>query len=80
MNPANEAMISESGKFRRYIVEDTMYEVRKYSYGTGGQQTSTRRIRKAEYLSNSGTVIVPSKNFYTNMSANIVLPNSWYPS
>ncbi|KAG2172612.1 hypothetical protein INT44_002627, partial [Umbelopsis vinacea] len=53
LNPANEAMISESGKFRRYIVEDTMYEVRKYSYGSGGQQTSTRKIRKAEYLSNS---------------------------
>ena len=75
-------MISESGKFRRYIVEDTMYEVRKYSYGTGGQQTSTRRIRKAEYLSNSGTVIVSSafQNTCKNMSANIVLPNSWYPS
>lgn len=54
LNPANEAMISESGKFRRYIVQDTMYEVRKYSYGSGGQQTSSRKIRNAEYLSNSG--------------------------
>ncbi|CAO3684313.1 unnamed protein product [Umbelopsis vinacea] len=53
LNPANEAMISESGKFRRYIVQDTMYEVRKYSYGSGGQQTSSRKIRNAEYLSNS---------------------------
>ncbi|KAH8548434.1 P-loop containing nucleoside triphosphate hydrolase protein [Umbelopsis sp. PMI_123] len=53
LNPANEAMISESGKFRRYIVEDTLYEVRKYSYGSGGQQTSTRKLRVAEYLSNS---------------------------
>jgi hypothetical protein len=56
LDPANEATISESGKFRRYVVQDTIYEVKTYSYGSGGQQTSSRKIRNAEYLSNSGIV------------------------
>lgn len=57
LHSANEAQISESGKFRRYVVQDTLYEVRNYSYGSGGQQTSSRRMRNAEYLSNSGKTI-----------------------
>ncbi|KAG2181344.1 hypothetical protein INT43_008927 [Umbelopsis isabellina] len=61
LHSANEAQISESGKFRRYVVQDTLYEVRNYSYGSGGQQTSSRRMRNAEYLSNSVDIEVKNR-------------------
>ncbi|KAF7723238.1 Structural maintenance of chromosomes protein 5 [Apophysomyces ossiformis] len=55
LNVVNEAKLADEGTFMRYIMNDSVYETKRYSYGTGGNQTTVRKIRRATLLTDSAS-------------------------
>ncbi|KAI7875309.1 P-loop containing nucleoside triphosphate hydrolase protein [Lichtheimia hyalospora FSU 10163] len=49
----NENRIAQSGVFRKFAMNDSIYEVRKYNFGQGGQQTTVRAVRRSEFFTDS---------------------------
>ncbi|KAI9271589.1 P-loop containing nucleoside triphosphate hydrolase protein [Phascolomyces articulosus] len=49
---ADERLLADSGKFRRFGIQDNLYEVKTYSYGRGGNQVQVRKCWVSDYLKN----------------------------
>ncbi|KAG0194751.1 Structural maintenance of chromosomes protein 5 [Apophysomyces sp. BC1034] len=64
---ANETKLAEDATFMRYIMQDNVYETKKYSYGRGGSQTTVRKIRRAALLTDTGMFHCCSAGLFTYM-------------
>ncbi|KAI8374537.1 uncharacterized protein BYT42DRAFT_576698 [Radiomyces spectabilis] len=53
LQTVDEARMSNCGLFQRYIMGDNTYIVKRYSYGSGGNQTTVRKIERATVLNDS---------------------------
>ncbi|CDS10359.1 hypothetical protein LRAMOSA03035 [Lichtheimia ramosa] len=49
----SEERLAQSSPFRKFAMNDSIYEVKRYSFGQGGQQTTVRTIRRSELFTDS---------------------------
>ncbi|CDH54512.1 p-loop containing nucleoside triphosphatehydrolase protein [Lichtheimia corymbifera JMRC:FSU:9682] len=49
----DENRLAQSGVFQKFAMNDSIYEVKSYSFGQGGQQTNVRAIRRSEFFTDS---------------------------